>query len=96
MVCAVLGLYTLSWCWYKYAEIRDELFGLGPTEQVLPEDGERIQSPKRCVLKYEQDGVLNKRGRWIMSRNIIFGIRIIKYGCKCQSVESCMYTEGCF
>jgi hypothetical protein len=25
--------------------------------QVLPEDGERIKSPKRCVLKNKQDGV---------------------------------------
>jgi hypothetical protein len=29
---------------------------LGPTEQVLPEDGDRIQSPKRRVLKNKQDG----------------------------------------
>jgi hypothetical protein len=33
---------------------------LGPTENVLPEDGDRIQSPKRCILKYKQDGVLDK------------------------------------
>jgi hypothetical protein len=24
---------------------------MGPTEYVLPEEGDRIQSPKRCVLK---------------------------------------------
>jgi hypothetical protein len=33
---------------------------LGPIEKVLPEDGDRIQSPKLYVLKYKQDGVLNK------------------------------------
>jgi hypothetical protein len=25
--------------------------------RVLPEDGDRIQPPKRCVLKYKQGGV---------------------------------------
>jgi hypothetical protein len=33
---------------------------LSPTEEVLPEGGDRIQSPKRCVLKYKEDGVLDK------------------------------------
>jgi hypothetical protein len=33
---------------------------LSSTEQVLPEDGDRTQSPKRCVLKNKQDGVLDK------------------------------------
>jgi hypothetical protein len=33
---------------------------LDPTEQVLPEDGDRIQFPKRCVFKEKRDGVLNK------------------------------------
>jgi hypothetical protein len=32
---------------------------LGPTE-FLPEDGDRIQSPKRRVLKYKQEDVLDK------------------------------------
>jgi hypothetical protein len=32
-------------------------------EQVLPEDGYRIQSPIGCVLKYKQDGVLDKDRR---------------------------------
>jgi hypothetical protein len=27
---------------------------------ILPEDGSRIQSTKRCVLTYKQDGVLDK------------------------------------
>jgi hypothetical protein len=29
-------------------------------------------SLRNVVLKYKQDGVLDKKGRWIMSRNIIF------------------------
>jgi hypothetical protein len=29
----------------------------------LPEDGDRIQSPKRCVLKYKEDDVLDKDRR---------------------------------
>jgi hypothetical protein len=33
---------------------------LALTELVLPEDGDRIQSPKRCVLKNKQNGVLDK------------------------------------
>jgi hypothetical protein len=33
---------------------------LDPTKQVLPEDGDRIQSPKRYVLKEKQDDVLDK------------------------------------
>jgi hypothetical protein len=37
---------------------------MGPKELVLPEHGDRIQSPKRCVYI--------KPGRRIMSRNIIF------------------------
>jgi hypothetical protein len=30
---------------------------LGRNELVLPEDGDRIQSPKRCILKYKQDDI---------------------------------------
>jgi hypothetical protein len=37
----------------------DQLYRLSPTEWVLPEDGDRIQSPKR-YLKQKQDCVLNK------------------------------------
>jgi hypothetical protein len=48
---------------------------LGPTEKVLPEDGDRIHSPKRIVLKNKQDGVFLgggiKTGQWKTSRNII-------------------------
>jgi hypothetical protein len=42
---------------------RDQLHRLDPTEYVLPEDGDRIQSPKRCVLKDKQDDVLDKDKR---------------------------------
>jgi hypothetical protein len=31
------------------------------TEQVLPKDGDRIQSPKRCGLKNKQNSVLSSR-----------------------------------
>jgi hypothetical protein len=33
---------------------------LGPTEKVLLGDGDGILSPKSCVLKNKQDGVLDK------------------------------------
>jgi hypothetical protein len=39
---------------------KDKIYQLGPNEYVLPEDGGGIQSPKLCVLKYKQDGVLDK------------------------------------
>jgi hypothetical protein len=45
---------------------------LGPTEWVLPEDGGKIQSPKRCVLKNKQDAVLDKDRTMDNVRNIIF------------------------
>jgi hypothetical protein len=45
-----------------YFSFGPELCRLGPTEKVLPEDGERIQSLKRYVLKYKQDGVLDTNG----------------------------------
>jgi hypothetical protein len=35
----------------------DSLYRLDLTERVLPEDKDRIQSPKRRVLKHKQDGV---------------------------------------
>jgi hypothetical protein len=38
----------------------------------LLEDGNIIQSPKRCVLKNKEDGFLIKTGGWITSKNIIF------------------------
>jgi hypothetical protein len=33
---------------------------LDPSGWVLPEDGDRIQSPKRCVLRHKQDDNLDK------------------------------------
>jgi hypothetical protein len=43
------------------------LVGVGPTEQVTPEDGEeRIQSPKRCVLnKSRTMDSAQKHNNWI-------------------------------
>jgi hypothetical protein len=51
---------TLSCLFFKQQRFGDwilspELYRLGPTEQVLPEDGDRIQSPKRCSLKNKQE-----------------------------------------
>jgi hypothetical protein len=46
MVCVMLDFYTLS-----DFGIDVRRLGLGPNEQVLPEDADRIYSPKRCVLK---------------------------------------------
>jgi hypothetical protein len=34
--------------------------------------GDRIQSPKRCVLKNKQDGFQIRTRRWMMSKNVIF------------------------
>jgi hypothetical protein len=39
---------------------RDYLCQLGQTEYVLPEDGDRIQSPKCCVLKINRMVILDK------------------------------------
>jgi hypothetical protein len=36
------------------------LIELVPKYRVLPEDGDRIQSPKHCVLNKRQDRILNK------------------------------------
>jgi hypothetical protein len=39
---------------------------------VRAEDGEKIQSPKRCVLKYKHDGILNiKRTLGIVQKHNI-------------------------
>jgi hypothetical protein len=37
-------------------------------EYVLPENGDRIQTPKLCVLKH--DDIQIKTRRWIMSKNV--------------------------
>jgi hypothetical protein len=41
---------TPSYFYFKTQHFgnRDELYLLGSTEYVLPQDGDRIQSPKRC------------------------------------------------
>jgi hypothetical protein len=38
----------------KFVVDRDQLYRLGPTEYVLPEYGDRIQSQKRCVLNKDR------------------------------------------
>jgi hypothetical protein len=53
-VCVVLVLEPLL-VLVLVSEDRDYLYLLCPTEQVLPEDGDRIQSTKRCVLNKIQD-----------------------------------------
>jgi hypothetical protein len=40
------------------------MYALGPPEWVAPEDGDRIQSPKRRVFKLKAE-------IWIMSRTVI-------------------------
>jgi hypothetical protein len=39
---------------------RGELYLLDPAEQVLPEDGDSIQSPKHWVLKNKEGSVFRK------------------------------------
>jgi hypothetical protein len=53
---------------------------LGPTESVLPEDGDRIQSPKR-VLKNKEDYVLDKGKSMdnVQKHNIYIAVEYIKY-----------------
>jgi hypothetical protein len=48
MVCAVLGLYTPSWCWYKCPELGTSSIDWFQLSIILPEDGDRVQSNKRC------------------------------------------------
>jgi hypothetical protein len=61
----LFGLYTILEVTYVSKD-RDQ------TEQVLPEDGVRIQYPKRCVLKDKQDDVLDKEETMdnVQKRNI--------------------------
>jgi hypothetical protein len=39
---------------------RDQLYRLSTTEQISPEDGNKTQPPKRCVLNKKQNGILHK------------------------------------
>jgi hypothetical protein len=47
----------------------------------LPDDGDRIQFPKRCVLKYKQDGVSDKDNtmhnvqKYNICTNELFGLK---------------------
>jgi hypothetical protein len=57
-----LRLFCFFCCPVQVAALcrADYLYRLDPTEQVLPEDGDRIRSPKRYILKEKQDDILNK------------------------------------
>jgi hypothetical protein len=61
MVCAVLGFYTPSWCWYRRPEIGTSSIDWDKLSRFLHEDGYRIRSAKCCVLKNKQDGVVRER-----------------------------------
>jgi hypothetical protein len=56
------------------------LYRLGPTEQVLPEDADRIQSPKRCVFK-QKDSVLDKSRTMNNVRKHNIFIRVFDRSC---------------
>jgi hypothetical protein len=45
---------------------------MGQTEYVLPEDGNRIQSPKRCFLKINKMTCLDKNMTMDNVKNIMF------------------------
>jgi hypothetical protein len=47
------------------------LYRLCSNEWVLPDDGNRIQSPKRWVLNKSRAMFSIKTGQWIMFRNMI-------------------------
>jgi hypothetical protein len=47
---------------------------------VLPEDGDRIQFPKRCVLKEKQDDISNKDKTMDNVKNIIFVGKFMEMG----------------
>jgi hypothetical protein len=83
----LLHLLTLASALYRYVVhviplcypyLRTKTYRLDPNEEVLPEDRDRIQSPKRCVLKNKQDNVLDKDKTKsnIQKRNIL---TIIEY-----------------
>jgi hypothetical protein len=64
---------------------------IGPNLQVLPEVGNRIHSPKRCVLKDKQDNVLDK-GRMmdnVQKHNIFTGIFVSN---PTRGMDICVYT----
>jgi hypothetical protein len=48
---------------------------------VLPEDGDRIRSPKRCVLKNNQDGVLDQDKTMdnVQEHNICYNYMVLKH-----------------
>jgi hypothetical protein len=74
MVCPVLGLYTVSGA--GTGDV-DYLYRLILSELVLLEDGERIQSPKRCVFKHKYEGLLDENSTMdnVQKRNIFINIQ---------------------
>jgi hypothetical protein len=56
----------------------DWLYRLRPTKEVLPDDRDRILSPKRRVLKNKHDGVFNRTMDNVQKHNIC----VLK--CKCS------------
>jgi hypothetical protein len=55
MVYVVIGLYILCWCWCL--EIRTGSIHWTQLNRLLPEDRERVQSHKCCMLsKTREDG----------------------------------------
>jgi hypothetical protein len=65
-----------------YLRLQVKLTQLDPIDikkslQLLPQDGDRIQSKKRCDLKYKQDGVLvkNRTINIAQKSNIFINVR---------------------
>jgi hypothetical protein len=53
----------LAWCWLWFPEIGNSSFDWAQLSRLLPEDGDRAQSPKRCFNF--------KTGRFSMSKKSI-------------------------
>jgi hypothetical protein len=49
-LCCACFIYPIL-CWCRCPEIGTSFINLGQLSRLSPEDGDRIQSPKRCVLK---------------------------------------------
>jgi hypothetical protein len=60
MVYAVLGLYTLSWCWYRFPEIGTGTVDWAKLSRFYLKTETESQSSKCCVFKYKEEGVLNE------------------------------------
>jgi hypothetical protein len=64
MVYVVFGLYILSCVGAGVWRCGTSSIDWAQLSRLLPKDGDRIQSPKRCVLN-------KKTGQWIMSRHSV-------------------------